>query len=151
MKKVGIGLAVFLRLAFGLFFFAAGINKLRQEWLTTDRLHQVFTERLAELEPGSFAANFLTSFGIPWSLSIAWVVTLVELVAGLCLLLGLATRVNAALAFWLMIMIGIGGYYDASLLPLFAVAAILMVVPAGHWFGLDRRLHGANPGSIWFR
>jgi thiosulfate dehydrogenase (quinone) large subunit len=151
LRTIGRVLGLLLRCLFGLFFLLAGINKLRQDWLWSDRLREVFTQRLAELDPASFGATFLASFGIPWYQSIAWVVTLVELGAGACLLLGLATRVNAVLAFWLMVMIGIGGYYDASLIPLWVMALLLVVLPTGHWLGLDRRLHAAHPASLWFR
>jgi thiosulfate dehydrogenase [quinone] large subunit len=151
VRTIGMGLAVLLRWLFGLFFLLAGINKLRQGWLWSDRLHQVFTDRLAELDPVSSGAAFLTSFGIPWYVAIAWVVTVVELGAGVGLLLGFATRISAGLAFWLMVMIGIGGYYDASLLPLWLIALLLVVLPTGHWLGMDRRLHAARPGSLLFR
>lgn len=150
-RTIGIGLAVLLRSLFGLFFLFAGINKLRQGWLWTDRLREVLSQRLTELDPASFGAAFLIDFGIPWSLAVAWVVTLVELGVAASLLLGCATRFGAGLGFWLMIMFGIGGYYDASLIPLWLIACLLMVLPTGHWLGLDRRLHATNPRAIWFR
>jgi thiosulfate dehydrogenase [quinone] large subunit len=82
---------------------------------------------------------------------IAWVVTLSVVTVTLSLALGLATRFGAALAIWLMIMFAIGGYYDASLLPLWFIAALFVVFPTGRWFGLDRRLHARYPASRWFR
>lgn len=50
-----------------------------------------------------------------------------------------------------MTMIGIGGYYDASLLPLWGIAALMIIFPTGQWFGLDRRYHARYPDSPWFR
>lgn len=147
----GIFFALALRFLFGFFFLRAGWNKIRNDWPWSDKLQTVFTERLAELEPGTFGALFLEKFGIPFYLPIAWVVTVAELIAGFCLLFGVATRLGAGLTFWLMFMFAIGGYYDASLLPLLAVALLLVALPTGHWFGLDRQLHARYPGSIWFR
>lgn len=70
---------------------------------------------------------------------------------GASLLLGIATRAGAALALWLMVMFATGGYYEASLIPLRLIAALLIVLPTGHWLGTDRRLHQKHPRSIWLR
>lgn len=77
--------------------------------------------------------------------------TLTAISVTLSFALGLATRVGGALAVWLMIMIAIGGYYDASLLPLWLVAGLMIVCPSGQWFGLDKNLHARYPKSLWFR
>jgi thiosulfate dehydrogenase [quinone] large subunit len=50
-----------------------------------------------------------------------------------------------------MAMFAIGGYYDASLIPLWLIAGLFVVLPTGHWLGLDRRLHLKHPHSIWFK
>jgi thiosulfate dehydrogenase [quinone] large subunit len=150
-RMAGIVLVLVLRYLFGFFFLNAGINKLRNGWLWSPKLEDVFTRRLAELEPGTFAAGFLENFGIPFYVPIAWVVTVVELVVPACLFLGVATRFGGALAVWLMAMFAFGGYYDASLIALWAIASPFVVFPTGHWLGLDRRLHERHPQSIWFR
>lgn len=150
-RMLGISLVLALRYLFGLFFLSAGINKLNAAWPWSDKLQQVFTERLAELDAGTLGAQFLAQFGIPYYLPIAWVVTLVELVVPVCLFLGLCTRLGGALAVWLMVMFAIGGYYDASLIPLWLIAGLFVVLPTGHWLGLDRRLHQKYPRSPWFR
>ncbi len=41
LKTVGIVLHVLLRTLFGLFWLAAGINKINKGWLTTDILKQI--------------------------------------------------------------------------------------------------------------
>ncbi len=150
-KMIGITVVLVLRYLFGFFFLGGGINKILGAWMWTDKLRQVFTQRLAEIEPGSFGAAFLGNVGIPLYMPIAWIVTVVEFAVPVSLFLGLATRLGGALGIWLMVMFAIGGYYDASLIPLWLVAALFVVFPTGHWLGLDRRLHRQHPQSIWFR
>lgn len=140
-----------LRYLYGVFYFLAGVNKLVQGWLWSDRLRVVFEERLAQLEPGSFGAVYLAKFGIPFYPLVAWSVTVLELVIGLGFLLGLAMRVNIWLALFLTVNIGIGGYYDASLIPFLVIPALLLFVPAAWRPGLDARLRARYPGSFWFR
>ena len=113
VRKIGAALAVSVRLFMGLFFFAAGVNKLRQGWMWSDRLREVFEDRLLELDPANFGTTFLEQIGIPFYVPIAYVITLGEIAAGVGLLLGLASRWSGALALWLIVMIGVGGYYDA--------------------------------------
>ncbi|MCL4778401.1 MAG: DoxX family membrane protein [Gammaproteobacteria bacterium] len=150
-RTTGIACVLFLRWLFALFHLLAAVNKLRLGWLWSDQLRQLFIERLGELEPGSFAVVFLQSFGIPLYLPIAWVVTVAEFVVAASLFLGLCTRAGALLALWLILMFGIGGYYDASLIALGAWGALFVLLPTGHWQGMDRRLHARHPRSLWFR
>ena len=67
------------------------------------------------------------------------------------MLLGLCTRTAGLIAIFLMVNFALGGYYDASLIVLNLIALIFVVLPTGHWWGLDRRLHQRHPKSIWFR
>jgi len=150
-RMAGIAFVIILRWLFALFHLLAALNKLRLGWLWSDQLRQVFSQRLAELDPGSFAVAFLQSFGIPLYLPIAWVVTVGEFAVAASLFLGLCTRAGALLALWLMLMFGIGGYYDASLIALGAWGALFLLLPTGHWQGMDRRFHARYPQSIWFR
>lgn len=144
-------LVVGLRYLMALFFLGSSINKLRGEWLWSDASAVIFRQRLAELDPQTFGAAFLTNFAIPYHQAVSWVFTLTAISVTLSFALGLATRVGGALAVWLMIMIAIGGYYDASLLPLWLVAGLMIVCPSGQWFGLDKNLHARYPKSLWFR
>jgi len=116
-----------------------------------DDLERQLTARLAEIEPDSFAAGFLQNFAIPLYVPVSWVVAVGEFAVAVSLCLGLATRFGGALAIWLMVMFAIGGYYDASLLALWLIAALFVVFPTGHWLGMDRKLHARHPGSPWFR
>jgi len=149
VRMTGIVLVLVLRYLYVVFFFGAGINKL--PWLVSDKARQVFTARLAEIEPDSFAAGFLQNFAIPLYVPVSWVVAVGEFAVAVSLCLGLATRFGGALAIWLMVMFAIGGYYDASLLALWLIAALFVVFPTGHWLGMDRKLHARHPGSPWFR
>jgi thiosulfate dehydrogenase [quinone] large subunit len=151
LRALGIGFAVFIRLFMGLFHFAAGINKFRKGWLWSDLPHQIFAERLTQIPAESFGALFLTTFAQPLYPAVAFVVVVGEIVFGACLLLGLASRWAGGYALWLIVMIGIGGYYDHSLIPLALMCMVIIATPSGHWLGLDRRLHARFPQAIWFR
>ena len=150
-RAVGIGFVLLLRYLMAFFFLGSSLNKIGKGWLWSDYAKGVFESRLAELDPNTFGAQFLGLFAIPWYSLIAWVVTLSVVSVTISLALGLATRYGAALAVWLMVMFAIGGYYDASLIPLWLIAALFVVLPTGQWFGLDRGLHARHPSSRWFR
>ncbi len=150
-RMLGISLVLLLRYLMALFFLGSSYNKISMGWLWSDYARGVFESRLAELDPTTFSAQFLSQFAIPWYPLIAWVVTLSVVTVTISLALGLATRFGGALAVWLMLMFAIGGYYDASLIPLWLIAALFVIFPTGRWFGLDRRLHERHPASLWFR
>jgi thiosulfate dehydrogenase [quinone] large subunit len=151
LRSLGVSLVLLLRYLMALFFLGSSINKLSRGWLWSDAARVVFDSRLAELDPDTFGAKFLSNFAIPWYPLVAWVVTLSVIAVTVSFALGLMTRAGAALAVWLMVMFAIGGYYDASLIPLWLIAALFIVLPTSHWLGLDRGLHARYPSSIWFR
>ena len=148
---IGYGLLIFLRLFYGLFFFQAGVNKMMKGWGYASYLEEVFAQRITELNPNSFAAAYLENFAIPMATPISLIVAYGEVFAGAGLLLGLLTRSSAILAFFILFNIAIGGYYDASLLPFFAINLSIIIWPTGRLFGLDRWLARRYPDSIWFR
>ena len=150
-RTLGISVVLLLRYLMALFFLGSSYNKISTGWLWSDYARGVFGSRLAEIDPASFSAKFLSQFAIPWYPLVAWIVTLSVVTVTISLALGLATRFGGALAVWLMVMFAIGGYYDASLLPLWLIAALFVVLPTGQWLGLDRRLHARHPASLWFR
>jgi len=129
---------IVLRTLFGLFWLFAGINKLRGRWLTTDKLEQIYLQRLTELEPGTLQAGYLELFALPLYRPIAWILTIAEFSVALGLLLGFKTRWAAGIALFILFNLSIGGYYDASLLPFFVLAIIFVWKPTGEWFGLDQ-------------
>jgi thiosulfate dehydrogenase [quinone] large subunit len=151
MRTLGIVLHLVLRTLFGLFWLAAGINKVRKEWLTTDILKRIFEDRLTEMHPDSFQVAFLEHFAIPLYKLVAVVITVGELYVGIALLLGLTTRWAAGMALFILVGLSAGGYYDASLIPFFLLSIMMMSWPSGHWLGLDGRLSRTYPGARWFR
>jgi thiosulfate dehydrogenase (quinone) large subunit len=151
LKIFGILLHVLFRSLFGLFWLAAGINKINKGWLNTDILQQIFLDRLTEMPPDSFAVFYLQSFGIPMYMPISWVVTVGELFAAVGLLLGLATRWSAGMSLFILFNLAIGGYYDASLLPFFILNLVFLYWQSGLWIGLDRPLARRYPDSIWLK
>ena len=150
-RALGMFVLLLLRYLMALFFLGSSINKIGKGWLWSDYARTIFESRLSELDPATFGAQFLSVVAIPWYPLIAWVVTLSVVAVTVSLALGIATRWGAALAVWLMVMFAIGGYYDASLIPLWVIAALFVVFPTGQWFGLDRRFHARHPASPWFR
>jgi thiosulfate dehydrogenase [quinone] large subunit len=151
VRLLGIVLHLLLRTLFGVFWLAAGANKLRKEWLTTDILERIFRDRLTEMHPDSFPVWYLESFAIPLYKVVAVVVTACELYVGIGLLLGLTTRWAAGVALFILVNLSLGGYYDASLIPFFLLAFLMISRNSGHWLGLDRGLHRKYPDSRWFR
>lgn len=151
VKMLGIVLHLFFRFLFGLFWLAAATNKIRKDWVTTDILKRIFEDRLTEMPPDSFQVFYLQKFAIPLYKLVAMVVTAGELYVGVALLLGFTTRWAAAMAFFILLNLALGGYYDASLIPFFLLSLLMMAWNSGHWLGLDRRLHARHPGSRWFR
>ena len=59
IRSGGIILHVLLRTLFAIFWLAAGINKIVDEWLTSDILKLIFLDRLTEMPPDAFASLFL--------------------------------------------------------------------------------------------
>lgn len=151
LATLGIVLHLVLRSLFGLFWLAAGLNKINKDWLTTDILEQIFLDRLTEMPPDSFAVWYLQNLAIPLYEPIAWVVTIGEIYAATGLLLGLTTRWAAGVSFFILLNFAIGGYYDASLIPFFILNVIFLSRPSGLWLGLDRPLARRFPNARWFR
>jgi thiosulfate dehydrogenase (quinone) large subunit len=145
----GIVLNLLFRFLFGLFFLLAGINKALKGWPTNDLLKAIFQQRLTELNPNSFAYNYLTEFAIPLYPLIGWVITLGELAVGIGLIFGLATRLASFGGFFILFNLAIGGYYDASLLPFFILNIVFIVYPSGHWLGFDSWLKRKLPKQSW--
>ena len=151
LRYLGRAVVVFLRLFNGLFYFAAGLNKFRIEWLWTDKLKQVFELRLADLPPDSFAAAFLKNFAIPLYMPTSYVLTGLELVSGAFMLLGYCSRSGALIALALNLLIGIGGFYDASLIALDVLLLPVLLTPSGHWAGMDQKRHQRFPDKLWYK
>lgn len=151
LRGSGIGLALVLRVLFGIFFLGGAVNKFRRNYLFGDYPLELFTKRLTEIDPASFPAQYLAQFIIPNYHFIGWVVAWGELAVAVGMLLGLCTRTAGLIAIFLMVNFSLGGYHDASLVVLDLIALIFVVLPTGHWWGLDRGLHARHPRAIWFK
>lgn len=151
LRFFGIVVHLLLRTLFGVFWLAAGINKVSKDWLTSDILRDIFLDRLTEMPPDAFAALFLQEFAIPLYLLVAWVITVGEIYSAVGLLFGITTRIAAGTSLFILFGLAIGGYYDASLLPFFILNAAFLWWPSGLWLGFDRPLARRYPDSRWFR
>lgn len=138
VRFTGILLHLLFRTLFALFWLAAGINKVKKDWLGSDILRDIFLERLTEMPPDAFASLFLLNFAIPLYALVAWVITIGELYSAVGLLLGWTTRIAAGVSLFILFGLAIGGYYDASLLPFFLLNAIFLAWNSGLWLGVDR-------------
>lgn len=147
----GVVLHLLLRTLFAVFWLAAGVNKVRNEWLSSDILKEIFLDRLTEMPPDAFASLFLQNFAIPLYVLVAWVITVGEIYSAVGLLLGVTTRIAAGVSMFILCGFAIGGYYDASLIPFFVLNAMFLWWASGLWLGIDRRLARRYPGSRWFR
>jgi len=148
---LGVGTVLFLRFLYGVFFLIGTLNKYKRNYLFSDYPLELFTSRLEQIDPNGIMAAYLQSFLIPHYRFVGVCVVLIWTAATVGLLLGLATRWAAALALFACVNIGLGGFYDASLIPLGIIPLIIMLLPTGHWCGMDRRLHAKYPQAIAFR
>ncbi len=140
-----------LRYLLAVFFLAAAANKWQQRYITSDRLSQIFLQRLEEIDPESFGAWFIENIGLPYYQPLAWMVCWGETFIGLGLLFGFMTRSAAAGAMLMMFSFAIGGYYDASLIVLGLMFLPFVLWPTGHWHGLDARMSARFPSNGLFR
>ena len=150
-KIAGIILFIAGRYLFAAFFLYGFWHKLVKGWLWSGLMHDFFAKRFAELPAGSFQSSYLEHFAIPLAFPIAWIVTVVELFVGLSLFFGIAVRVHAALALFLVLNFAAGGFYNLTLPPFMIFSVLMMLLPSGQWFGFDKQLHNKYPESIWFK
>jgi thiosulfate dehydrogenase [quinone] large subunit len=151
LKTVGVFFMLVVRYLYSSLFLYGFVHKIQKGWMWSDIMATHFLKRLHELPAGSFQALYLDHFAIPLVMPIAWIVTIGELIIGVCLVLGLATRFNAAFGLFLLLNFAAGGYYNMTIPPLVTVSILMMVLPTGQWFGLDRNLHRKYPHSLWFK
>lgn len=158
LKATGVITMLVLRYLYTLLFLYGFVHKIIHGWMWSDILTNHFTRRLHELAADSatssiavFQAAYLEQFAIPLVIPIALIVTIGELIIGVALLLGITTRINAAFGLFMLLNFAAGGYYNATIPPLVTISVLLMVLPTGHWLGLDGKLHRNYPDSPWFR
>jgi len=151
IRYFGILLLILLRTFFASFWLLAGINKVKNKWISSDILKEIFLQRLTELPPDSLAVLYLSNFAIPFYKMIAYIVTVGELYSAIGLLIGLTTKWSAIMSLFILLNFAIGGYYDASLIPFFILVFLFVKFPTGHWFGIDRLMIKKYPENLYFR
>jgi len=163
LQASGIIAVLVLRYLYTLLFIYGFVHKIIHGWMWSDILTRHFTQRLHELlattaSPGSieaaiamWQASYLQHFALPLVMPIAWIVTIGELIIGVALLLGVTTRINAVFGLIMLLNFAAGGYYNETIPPLVTISILLIVLPTGHWLGLDRSLNRKYPDSLWFR
>jgi uncharacterized membrane protein YphA (DoxX/SURF4 family) len=142
----------FLRVYLGLLFLSASILKLRGGFAASfaDFLNHVALTRSAE-----FYREFLHAVVLPNAPLFARVIPWGELVVGVTLLLGLATRLSAAGALVLLVnyMLAKGAWFwypSSSDAALAAIAVAIVLGAGGRTFGIDAVLARRWPRSpLW--
>lgn len=162
-KALGVISVLVLRYLYTLLFLYGFVHKIIHGWMWSDILTRHFTQMLQEKKgalPSTgttesaialFQAVYLEHFAIPFVMPIALVVTIGELIIGAALFFGITTRINAAFGLFMLLNFAAGGYYNATIPPLITISVLLMVLPTGHWLGLDGKLNRKYPDSPWFR
>jgi thiosulfate dehydrogenase [quinone] large subunit len=163
IKTSGVVATLALRYLYTSLFIYGVYHKVLHGWMWSDVMREHFIKRMNELQAASlpagsfdaqvamFQASYLANFAIPLVMPIAWIVTIGELIIGVALLLGVTTRINAAFGLFLLLNFAAGGYYNLTIPPLVTMSVLFMVLPTGHWLGLDRNLNRKYPDSIWFK
>ncbi len=163
LKAAGVAAALTVRYLYTLLFLYGFEHKIAKGWMWTGIMAEHFQKRLNELQAltsvtgsfdamvTSFQAGYLLHFAIPLALPIAWIVTIGELIVGVGLLLGFATRMNAAFGLFFLLNFSAGGFYNLTIPPLVLMSLMMIFLPTGQWLGLDRRLSEKYPDAPWFR
>jgi uncharacterized membrane protein YphA (DoxX/SURF4 family) len=145
---------VILRVHLGVILLITVVGKMfRPEPFSVEMLNylQGFSMRNA---PG-FYKIFLQQVVIPQSTLFSYLIITGEVVAGVCLLLGLCTRVGALIAMFLFLnyMFSKGGYFwspDSEDAAVFFSALVCFLGAAGRVYGLDSYFARRRPETwIW--
>jgi thiosulfate dehydrogenase [quinone] large subunit len=143
---------VLLRCYLGVIFLVAAAPKLQGDF--TPRLTR-FLETVALQQGHPLYQDFVRRMVLPNTALVASLITWGELWVGLSLLLGLTTRLSAALALLLLVnyMLAKGVWFwqpSSNDGPLAVIAVALLIGAAGRTFGLDALLARRWPRSpLW--
>jgi uncharacterized membrane protein YphA (DoxX/SURF4 family) len=136
------GALVLLRLQLGVVFLVAGIPKIRGDF--TPRLID-FLHNIALIRGHEFYRGFVNQVVLPHASVFALLVSWGEVLAGLALVLGIATRFTASVALLLLLnyMFAKGAWFwtpssnDAAYV---AISLALIIGAAGRTLGVDEAL-----------
>jgi len=154
MTRGSAHLAALVRILTGVLFIAEGMGKATGKFVQGG-----FAKSASGMEPESwpFWKAFLTSVVVPHASLFAWVVAIGELLLGIGLLLGIFTRIAAALGVPLLLAILLGqtyvpgssweGWITAGLTTKFAILLLLLIAAVGYGaWGVDGRRKKIRPG-----
>jgi uncharacterized membrane protein YphA (DoxX/SURF4 family) len=143
------GALVLLRVYLGVVFLVDALPRVQQDFTPglTQFLRDVGLQRAPQ-----FYQRFLEQVVLPNAPFFAALITWAELVVGITLILGLLTRLSAALALVLTLscLLARGGWFWSSDAALVAIALALLLGAAGRTLGLDAILVRRWPRSpLW--
>ena len=148
----GRALAI-LRIAFGGYFLAQGVNKIQGGWLTSaDPMVRTFIAPAIERNTAEgFYRPFLENVVQPNGALFSQLVALGEVAVGISLLLGLLVRPSCIVAMFLnlnyMLMKGLANNSGSNDRQFFVCELAFFLAAAGLVWGLDGYLARAAPGN----
>ena len=131
-----------LRIYVGYYLFFQGIGKFQRNFPKGDWIGRQIGD-LASLELYPWYKNFLQNYVVPHSELFGYLVMVGEIAVGVCLLLGLFTRVSASIGLVLLVNYYLGpgmarGGYLLAHQQIFIIAlAIFVLAGPGRTLGLD--------------
>jgi thiosulfate dehydrogenase (quinone) large subunit len=137
-----------LRILFGFILVLSGWAKLQGDWLHGTPLATLLGNWLAADKPyGFFLPMVRLAYAHPKIFGT--LVTIGELTVGLSLLLGVLTRISAALAAVMLFSFALGGGQGLSppgnALLMAAVCVLFVLAPPGRFLGIDAGLRNRLP------
>lgn len=142
-----------LRIYVGYYLLAQGIRKYQREFPKGDWIGRQIGD-LGALDIYPWYRNFLQNYVVPHSELFGNLVTLGEIAVGICLLLGLFTRISACIGLFMLINYYLGpgmarGGAQLAQQQTFIIALVLFVLAnPGRTLGLDGLLsNGKGKGA----
>jgi thiosulfate dehydrogenase (quinone) large subunit len=147
-ERVPLAYLVPLRVLFGVILVLEGWGKLQSGWLHGTSLLSTLDRWVEAGKPyGFFAPMIDTARAHPKIFGS--LITMGELAVGVSLLLGVVTRIGAALGALLLFSIAAGGGQGlvppGNALLMAAVCVLFVFAPPGRVFGVDAKLRGRLP------
>jgi uncharacterized membrane protein YphA (DoxX/SURF4 family) len=153
--SAGQGLAL-ARIGFGLYFVAQALDKTTKGWLLDGGPLSQQLERAVSGNAEAFYRPFLEGTVLPNASLFAQLVVLGEWTAGICLTLGLLTRLGSLIGMWLvtnyMLMKGLTNLAGSNDRMFFVSCLAFALASAGLVWGLDGALRDSfrsNPVTRW--
>ena len=148
-EKTSLAYLALLRIFLGYFFLKAGLGKVTGGFLNPPVFRDILVE-WASGNPYPWYREFLLQTVIPHSGIFSYLVATAEMGVGLCLLLGLMTRLAAGVGIFLNLNFYLGGGWRspaaAGINEVFVVCQIVILfAAAGRSLGLDAYLHRRLP------